>query len=293
MVRRLRVVDGGLVAGAEPEPLLAAVLTAGADAAVFPALPVGSELLAAVSGVGGTLERQRFTRTSVRRRLVLPASLDEFLASRSRKTRFGVRYDGARLRDELGAELRVDALREPADLERLVGDLDRVAATTYQRAAGAGFANTPEERAVTEVGLAHGWTRAYVLSHGARPIAYWLCSIHRGTILLRGTGFDYAYGRLRPGIYLLMRVIEDACTDPELSVLDFGSGDAPYKQHFSSESFEERSVVVFAPTWRGRRINAVRTAILGSALLARRVADATGVTEHTKARWRSRMRSRA
>ena len=48
-----------------------------------------------------------------------------------------------------------------------------------------------------------------------------------------------------------MRVIEDACADPALDVLDFGPGDAAYKQQFSNESREERNVVVFAPTFRG------------------------------------------
>jgi len=50
-----------------------------------------------------------------------------------------------------------------------------------------------------------------------------------------------------------MRVIEDACADPSLDVLDFGPGDAAYKRQFSSDSRVERNVVVFAPTFRGRR----------------------------------------
>ena len=147
-----------------------------------------------------------------------------------------------------------------------------------------------EEAAVAQV--AHGWVRAYLLYRGDEPIAYWLCSVHRGTILLRTTGFDHAYASNRVGVYLLMRVIEDACADPTLHVLDFGPGDAPYKRHFSSESLQERSIVVFAPTTRGRRINGVRTVILGSALLARRAADATNLTERIKGRWRARLRGR-
>ena len=145
---------------------------------------------------------------------------------------------------------------------------------------------------MTRVGLEHGWLRAYVLYRGDEPIAYWLCSVHRGTVLLRTTGFDHAYSSHRVGVYLLMRVIEDACADPGLHVLDFGPGDAPYKRHFSSESLQERSIVVFAPTARGRRINGLRTVILGSALLARRAADATNLTERLKGRWRARLRGR-
>ncbi len=82
-------------------------------------------------------------------------------------------------------------------------------------------------------------------------------------MLLRTGGFDDAYAEHRVGIYLLMRVIEDACADPSSIVLDFGPGDAAYKEQYSNESREERNVVVFAPTFRARRINATRTAILG------------------------------
>ena len=49
-----------------------------------------------------------------------------------------------------------------------------------------------------------------------------------------------------------MRVIEDAIADPGLGIVDFGQGDAAYKQQFSSESRLERELVVFAPTFRGR-----------------------------------------
>ena len=101
-------------------------------------------------------------------------------------------------------------------------------------------------------------------------------------MLLKTGGYDNAHTGHRIGIYLLMRVIEDACLDPALRVLDFGPGDAPYKQQFSSEGVLERNLVLFAPSLRARRINATRTAILGPARLARIVLDATGLTERIR-----------
>jgi CelD/BcsL family acetyltransferase involved in cellulose biosynthesis len=171
-----------------------------------------------------------------------------------------------------------------------VRDLDRVSRGTYQRVLGAGFSGTPEQRALAEMGLELGRLRAYVLYRGDEPIAYWLCSTHGGTIFLRTTGFDPDYASHRVGVFLLMHVIEDAIADPELGVLDYGPGDAPYKQQFSSEGRLERSVVVFGPSFRGRRINAARTAILGSGLIARRALDAGGLTERVRSGWRSRLR---
>jgi CelD/BcsL family acetyltransferase involved in cellulose biosynthesis len=296
-VRMLRVVDGGLVApDATAVPQLLAALEAAlanrdAEGITLPALPVDSELYAAVGQLGGPLERQRFLTTWTHRWLALPGSLDDFLASRSWETRRGIRKTANRLDKAFGDELRVEILREPAHFEQLVRDLDRISAATYQRALGAGFSDTPEQRTLARVGLEQGRLRAYVLYRGGEPVAYWLCSIHGDTMFLRTTGFDHAYASHRVGIYLLMRVIEDACADPSLRLLDFGPGDAPYKEQFSNESAPVRSTVVFAPTFRGQRINAVRTAILGSALLARRASDAAGLTRRIKASWRGRLRA--
>ena len=107
---------------------------------------------------------------------------------------------------------------------------------------------------------------------------------------LKTTGFDRAYARNRVGVYLLMRVIEDLCPDASVDVLDFGPGDAEYKRLFTNDGVRERNLVIFAPNLRARRINTIRTAILGSARLAHRVGDATNLTARVKAHWRGRLR---
>jgi Acetyltransferase (GNAT) domain len=295
-VRILQVVDGGIVApdpGAIPrlvQALQAALAAGDADAAAIPPLPLDSPLYAALASAGGPLDRQRFISPWQRRLLALPASFEEYLETRSGKVRFGIRYDAKKLLAALGDELSVAILDAPGDCERLVAGLERVARLTYQRSIGAGFADTPEQRRLAEVGLAHGWLRAYVLYRNETPIAFWLCAVHGETILLKTTGFDPEYLRLRVGVYLLMRVIEHACADPALRVLDFGPGDADYKRYFSSESRPERNLVLFAPSLRARRVNAARTGILGAASAARWLSDRASLTERLKARRRRSLR---
>jgi hypothetical protein len=294
--RILHVVDGGIVVTevTAVEPLLSALrsvlASAEADAIGVPPLGVESELYAALNSLGGRFERQPLIGTWTRRRLALPGSFEEFVASRSANTRWRIRRDAKRLGAAFGERLSVEIVRTPEGLERLVADADRVARSTYQRALGAGFSDTPEQRALAAVGLAHGWVRGYLLYLDADPIAYWLCSVYDGTILIRTAGFDNAYAEHRVGVYLLMRVIEDACADPSLHVLDFGPGDAAYKQQFSSESRQERNLVIFAPTFRARRINVTRTLILAPAWVARRILDETQLTDRVKASWRRRLR---
>ena len=295
-VRLLHVVDGGLFASgpAAREALVAALraeLAGGdVDAIGFPALPLDSDLFGALETLGGPLERQPLIAPWTRRRLVLPATFEEFVASRSSKTRKGIRRDARRLVAEYGDRLTVEIVRDPSGLDRLVRDADRVARSTYQRALGAGFADTPEQRTLAAVGLEHGWIRGYLLYLDAEPIAYWLCSVYGGTILIRTGGYDNAYAEQRVGIHLLMRVVEDACADPALRVLDYGPGDAAYKQQFSNEQWQERNLVVFAPSFRGRRINLTRTGIVAPVRIVRRVLDATGLTDRVRAHWRDLLR---
>ncbi len=298
-VRLLQAVDGGIVVTdpAALEPLLEALRgtlrARAAEAIALPPLRLGTTLFASLESLGAPWQRQHLIAAWTRRRLVLPPSFEEFLSTRSRKTRKAMRREAKQIEAELGAELTVAIIREAAQLESLLADVDTVARATYQRALGAGFADTPEQRTLTRLGLEHGWLRGYLLRLRGEPIAYWLCSVHGETMLLRTGGYDDAYARHRTGIHLLMHVIEDAIADPALTILDFGPGDALYKQQFSSESWQERNLVVFAPTFRALRVNAARTAILGSARLARRALDAAHLTARVRSGWRDRLRVRS
>lgn len=292
-VRLLHVVDGGIHAP-DPVPLaetLRAALGRGEfEAVAFPFLREGSPELRAFESLGGAVRTQLRTRAQPRRRLELPGSFEDFVASRSSNTRWRIRRDERRLEEAFGDELHAEILRDPGDLDRLFTDAERVAERTYQRALGTGFADTAEQRATAEVAMRRGWLRGYILDLRDEPIAFWLCSTYRDTMTIRTTGYVQEHAELRVGLYLLMRVIEDAIADPALAFLDFGPGDAAYKQQFSSESWDERDLTVFAPSFRGIRVNLVRNAVLASSSAARRALDAAKLTDRVRTGWRSRLR---
>jgi hypothetical protein len=246
-----------------------------------PALPVESREYQSLAPLDG----EPFTRAWERRLLVLPESFDAFLASRTRKIRSGVRYDAKRLEAELDARVEVVRAWSPEQVDRL----EAIAGTTYQRRLGAGFSR--ERADVLRVAFEHGWARVYLLHDGATPVAFWWCGVHGDTIRLNTTGYLPQYARHRPGIYLLMRVVEDAIADPQLRVLDFGPGRSDYKRHFSNESYLERNLVLYASTFRARRTRLARNGVAAAALGARRVLDATGATQRVKSAWRRRLRA--
>lgn len=275
MLRVLRLVDVVGDAAAIVRDVLHDV-----DVATTPALPVDSVEYRSLLPLNG----DPFTPTWERRLLVLPESWDAFLASRSRKIRAGVRYDMKHL--EEATEARVRVVREWSD--DLVETLDSIAQKTYQRRLGAGFSRGRAD--VLRVALEHGWARVYLLGDGERPVAFWWCGVYRDTIRLNTTGYLPEYARHRPGIYLLMHVIQDAIADPALRVLDFGPGASDYKHHFSNESYLERNLVLYAPTFRARRARLARLTIATATAGARRVLDATGATQRVKTAWRRRLR---
>jgi CelD/BcsL family acetyltransferase involved in cellulose biosynthesis len=297
LVRALTVVPGGDVvrtsqaAHAMAKALLASLSGGEADVVIFPSMRRDSLLYAEMSAAVPWLRRSHFAEVRTHRRLHLQQSLDDFLAARKRKVRAGVRYDAKRLEKRLGNRLRVGRFTLPEQLEQLFQDVPRIAELTYQKGLGAGFSDTPERRRLARLSLERGWFRAWVLYDEARPIAFWQGLVYNRVYHSATTGYDPEYGRDRVGIYLLIRVIAELCTDPAIDVFDFGAGDAEYKRHFSDEAWSEGDLLVFAPTFRAAAINANRTLVLGGAKGARRVIDRLGLTDRVKSQWRRRVRA--
>jgi CelD/BcsL family acetyltransferase involved in cellulose biosynthesis len=132
-----------------------------------------------------------------------------------------------------------------------------------------------------------------VLLSGGRPIAFWSGAGYDRTFFVGTPGYDPAFAEYSIGTYLLQRVIEDLIADDGFDVLDYGLGDSDYKRRFGNESWEEEDVLVFAPTFRGLRVNAVRTGLAAAVALARGAAARTGLAARLKRRWRRRLSSGA
>lgn len=278
---------GGELAGSIVDELLAALGRGEADVLQLHALRVGSPLHAAASAAP-RLQRQPLAPVRVHRRLELPPTYEEFLKSRSRSTREGVkRYTNRLLRDH-GDELAVELLRAPADLDRIARDLDEVASKTYQRGLGVAYADSAPQREQTALGLERGWFRAWVLYLRGTPIAFWPGWVYGRTLFIGTPGFDPAFADYRVGQYLQMRMTEDLCADPDVEAVDYGFGDAEYKRRFGSESWEEQDVVIFRRSPRGVALNATRAAVTGAVQAARRVLGGERVGRLKRA-WRRRL----
>jgi Acetyltransferase (GNAT) domain len=297
-VRSLTLVPGGVV-GAEAlresemllEELLACLARSEADVLVLPALQTDSTLYTAATSAVPRLRREGFVDAVTHRRLRLPASLDDLLAGKSRKSRGNLRRQEAHFL-EAHPDTSLDVLSRPEDEKRIFHDLEAVAARTYQRGLGVAFHDTEEQRAVVRLGLARGWYRAYVLSVGGAPVAFWPGVAYNRTFFVSTPGYDPAYAEHNVGTLVLLRVIESLCADAGVDALDYGFGDADYKRRFANESWEEADVRIFAPTFRAVRVNAVNTGIGSSVRLAKRALGGERA-DRLKKVWRGRLAKHA
>ena len=293
-LRAIALVHGGLVCTTEHDARLLirelreSLARGEADIVTLPALGVGSVLHRAAEDVPAVL-RQPLLRRTVHHRLELPATMEDFLASRSKSTRQSVKRYGRKLERELGDRLDLRVYRDPADLDRILADTEPVASLTYQRGLGVALADTSEQRALLEVGLRNGWFRTYVLYLEGRPIAFWPGYGYRGTFFIGTPGYDPAFADYRVGMHLQMRMIEDLCADPALQAVDYGFGDAEYKRRFGSETTDEQDVTIFAARPRPLTINLLHATIALATTAAGGVLARTGLLDRFKRGWRRRL----
>jgi hypothetical protein len=293
-VRMLTVAHGGLAGGeAEAGAIVDAVLRmlrdGEADVAVLPGVVTGSRLLEEARRRPRALSRDHALDARLHRRLELPPAYAEFLAGRSKSTRESVKRYTKKLLRDLGDRLEMRVLSRPHELDEVFALTEEVAAKTYQRGLGVALADTEQSRRLIGLGLERGWFRTWVLSLDGRPIAFWPGWTYGRTFHIGTPGYDPELAEYRLGTYVLMQIVEAMCADPGVDAIDFGPGDSEYKRRFSSVEWEETDVLLFAPTFRAARINLVRTAILRSASLARRVLARAGVEERLKRAWRRRL----
>lgn len=294
-LRLLVVAHGGITAADSPElsralidEIQSALRRDEADAALMPAVRTSSALFEAARGVSW-LSRQHVVSTSTHWTLELPESMEAFLKSRSKKARENARVYRNRLRREFGDRLTVEVLRTPEEIDRIFADLSAVAERTYQSGLGVAFADSAIRRDLVALALERGWFRAYVMYLDGEPIAFWPGHAYARTFYVGTPGYDPRFGDYSIGTILLLRVIEDLCTDPAIDVLDYGFGDADYKRRFGTTTWEEADVLVFARRFRGARINLIRSVILAVDRAARTAAERTGVVASVKKRWRRRL----
>lgn len=220
--------------------------------------------------------------------LRLPATWDDFLKSRRAKHRYWLRRLPKILDRDFNGKWNIQFYSTPDQAREFINAAELVAQTTYQRGLGAGFRRDQEFLQRLDLDAKRGRLRGYVLYIKDEPKAFWYCFTYKRTLYLAATGYDSTYRKYEIGTILLMKVLQDHC-GTKIECVDFGLGDAGYKQRFASDHFMENSIYVFSSSVRGFCLYGFYRAMVIGTRLAKKLLDRLSITQRVKTYWRRKL----
>jgi hypothetical protein len=263
-----------------------------ADAAFFMLLKRESSFFNDIVQVASPFNRDRGISSQIHRTIVLPESVPEFHHSLSAKVRKNQKWQAKKFVSEHSGDVSVKCITCVADLGLAIKDIEAIAAKGYQRGLRVGFVDDAAMRKRLLFEVERGWLRAYLLYASGRPCAYWVGTVYGEVFHSDYMGYDPQFAKYSPGMFLIMSVVESfcGCNNGGIREINFGHGDAQYKELLGNCEWQESSVYLFSPTVRGTYLAALRgvTAVIDSGI--RGALSRAGLAAKMKKLWRQRLR---
>ena len=262
-----------------------------ADVAHYNGLRVGSDMFQTLTRRTRPFARDVVIQPEEHWAMDLPESKEKLLEElrvRHRNWMPNLRRWERTIQKEFGSGASIREFNRPEDMEELCRDAETIARKTYQRALGAGFQHNGEIYNRLCLEARDGNLRSLVFYLDGNPISFWIGSACRTTWFSYFLGFDPAFAKFRPGNIVFTRMIEHLC-DGGIKRLDFGSGDALYKDRFGNTRWSEVSIYQFAAQTRLLLISMLRTLLMSLDLLGRFLLRSAKSIQSLKTYWRKRL----
>jgi Acetyltransferase (GNAT) domain len=258
-----------------------------ADAAFLHQPSTDSFLYRAALALPNSLCRDRLSKPEKHHNVKLPDAADRLFQGLSKGLRGELRRKKKKLHDDFAGRVTVKCYREPSEVALAIPHLEAIMKQTYQRGLGVGFEDTPQMRGRLALCATKGWLRIYVLYIDDVPRSFSAGTVYDGVYTTDYIAHDPTFRDYYLGKLLLMEVME-SCHKEGVRGIDFGFGEAEYKERFGNCPLSESSVYIFAPNMRGLMLNAVRT-ISGSVDNALKATlERTQLLPRVKKLWRKR-----
>lgn len=261
-----------------------------ADVAILSYVRENTPLHQIATNIRSVLMRGHFPDRHSHWIMDVPQATDGIYTAISREHRASQKEESRKFRKFKAAfpDLEMVRFEGTERLEQLFTDAERVAATTYQRGLGVGFADTQPIRDLLTLEARKGWLRGHVLYAGGRPCAFEIGCLYNHIFFGDYLGHDPAFAKYAPGTYLLVQVIE-ALGQEKVATIDWGIGDALYKRRFGNQHWNESTVCLYAPTFKGMQAKVLRM-IAGLVNVAgKRALRGTNWAARLKKLWRNRL----
>jgi hypothetical protein len=259
-----------------------------ADAVVFHGLPDDSLLRQGLLVYGSTWFCEKNPQRSVHWEMVLPEE-GKFLQQKMvSKHRTSIRKKQHELDSAFPGKSSWCWISRFTDVQGLCARIENIAARTYQRSLGAGFIDDEDHRRRYILFAERGQLRIQLLEIDGEIRAFWIGTVYQGVFHSFETGYDPDLRRYEPGTLIFIRMVDELARDG-VRKLDFGLGDASYKQRFGDKCWGEATFRLFAPTTKGIALRTSMGLFSTADSFGRRLVQKAGVLDRLKTRWRRRL----
>jgi hypothetical protein len=294
-IRRIVVMDGGFM-GERNEDVLYSLLACvknslsaeGLSLILLENVKAGSVVEDTARRIFGTRMLPDRQDGSLHWLMRLPSTWNEFLKNRSRKHRYWLNRLSVILDREYKGKWNISCYSSENEAIEFANYAEVVARKTYHRTLGVGFKRNAESIQRLKMEANRKYLKGYVLFIDNEPKAFWYCFKYARTLYTAATGYDPCFRKYELGTILLMHVFKENC-GADIDMVDFGLGDAGYKQRFGSEHFFENSYFIFPCGVSGFALYSFLRVLMYTNYAAKNLSDKLRITSKVKTFWRKQI----
>jgi CelD/BcsL family acetyltransferase involved in cellulose biosynthesis len=261
--RMLRIMTGGVLgawwdelAAAAVEQLIASFQQGAFDAIIFSNVRTSTAFYRALQAQAGRSGPSVFLAPEPHWIMQIPPKNEELWMRLSSRHRSQLRKARKKLDEDedIAGDVDYRHFHDGQNIEEFCKDAESVASKTYQHGLGIGFKNDEFYNKRCRLFASKGQFRGYVLYLNGVPRAFWMGCVYGDIFHSQDVGYDPQMKEFQLGSLLLVHVIEELIKEKNCQGLDFGLGDAEYKQRFSDQSWYDCDVTFYAPTLKNRAV---------------------------------------
>lgn len=295
--RALRIMTGGILGAWSDELAAAAIerlaknLQQGAfDSIIFSNVRTSMAVYRALLAQAGWSRPSAFLAPEPHWIMHLPPKNEEMWQRISSRHRSQLRRARRKLEEdeEIAGDVDFRHFHDSESIAQFCQDAEAVASKTYHHGLGVAFKNDEFYNKRCQLFASKGQFRGYVLYLNGAPRAFWMGCMYGTIFHSQDVGYDPQMKEFQLGSLLLVHVIEELIKE-KCTCLDFGLGDAEYKQRFSDESWYDCDVTLYAPTLKNRAV----ILLIRAADHIRKVAQKSSFAARVKRLWRDRAARKA
>ncbi len=229
-----------------------------ADVASLDHLDVSASFFQSALKLPRFVSRDHLTHPAPHHLMRLPANVEDVYRGFSGGHRSELKRKAKKLLSDHQGSVKVCCYRAPDELDTAIPQVEQVAKKSYLRGLGVGFQDSELMRRRLRLFAQNGWLRIYLLFVKEMPCAFWVGTVYEDSFCSDYLAFDNRFADYSPGMFLLMKMIEDFCA-AGIREIDFGFGEGRYKERFGNYQTMESSVQIFAASLKGFALNITRT----------------------------------